>query len=85
MLPLALRFFYVVGPIFVAWAVVLAVIGVRQPDFPRRAGLARMVIAISAALMLTVILSATIGAKFEHPEHVKTGPDAHGKSGSPTP
>jgi hypothetical protein len=83
--PVAFRFFYVVGPLFAVWAVVLSVVGFKRPDFPLRIGAQRIVIGISLALMLTVILSATIGAKFEHPEQVKAGPEAHGKRGSPTP
>ena len=85
MAPVALRLFYVIGPIFVVWAIVLFVLGQRFPDFPRRIGAERIVIAVSVALMLGVILSATIGAKFEHSEQVKTGAEAHGKRGSPTP
>jgi hypothetical protein len=83
--PVALRFFYVIGPIFVVWAVALFLLGQRFPDFPRRIGAERIVIGVSAALMLAVILSATIGAKFEHSEQAKTGAEAHGKRGSPTP
>ena len=85
MAPLAFRFFYVIGPVFVAWAVLLTVLGMVRPDFPRRLGGQRIVVAISVALMLTVILSATIGAKWEHSEQAKVGPEAHGKRGSPTP
>jgi hypothetical protein len=43
------------------------------------------VIGLTLALMLTVVLSAMIGAKFEHPEQAKEGPAAHGKRGSPEP
>ena len=85
MLPVALRFFYVAGPLFAVWAVVISVLGFTRSDFPRRIGAERIVIAVGLALMLTVILSATIGAKFEHPEQVTTGGEAHGKRGSPTP
>jgi hypothetical protein len=65
---LAFRFFYVVGPAFAVWAVVLAVIGFTRPDWPRKLGTERLVIAISVALFLTVILSSMIGAKFEKTE-----------------
>ena len=85
MLPLAFRFFYVIGPVFAVWAVVISVVGLTRPSFPGRRGVERIVIGVSLALMLTVILSATIGAKWEHPEKVETGPEAHGKRGSPTP
>jgi hypothetical protein len=83
--PVALRLFFVAGPLFAVWAVVISVLGFRRPEFPRRTGAERIVIAIGAALMLTVVLSATIGAKFEHTEKPKTGAEAHGKRGSPTP
>jgi hypothetical protein len=76
---LAFRLFYVVGPALAVWAVVLAVIGFRRPEFPRRIGAERIVIGISLALMLTVVLSAMIGAKFEHPEHAKAGAAKHAK------
>jgi hypothetical protein len=75
---LAFRFFYVIGPALAVWAVVLAAIGFTRPDFPRKIRAERLVIAISLALMLTVVLSAMIGAKFEHTEHAKAGA-AHGK------
>jgi hypothetical protein len=74
---LAFRLFYVVGPLLAAWAVILAVIGFTRPAFPRGIGPQRIVIAISLCLMLTVVLSAMIGAKFEHTEHAKAG--EHGK------
>jgi quinol-cytochrome oxidoreductase complex cytochrome b subunit len=83
--PVALRFFYVVGPLFAVWAVVLSVVGFRRPDLPRRIGGERIAIGITLALMLMVVLSATIGAKWEHSEQAKAGPEAHGKSGGPTP
>ena len=85
MLPLAFRFFYVAGPAFVVWAVVVAVLGLVRPEFPRRIGAERIVIGLTLALMLTVILSATIGAEWEHPEQPETAAKAHGEGGSATP
>ena len=70
---LAFRLFYVIGPALAVWAVVLAVIGFTRPEFPRKIKAERLVILISLALMLTVVLSAMIGAKFEHTEHAKGG------------
>lgn len=75
---LAFRFFFVIGPLFAAWAVILAVLGFRRPDFPGERGGQRIVIGISLALMLTVVLSAMIGAKFEHTEKGKAAA-AHAK------
>jgi hypothetical protein len=65
---LAFRFFYVIGPVFAVWAVVLSVIGFTRPEFPRQISAQRLVIGISLALMLTVVLSAMINAKFEKTE-----------------
>jgi hypothetical protein len=70
---LAFRLFYVIGPVFAVWAVVLSVIGFTRPDFPRKLGAQRLVILLSLALMLTVVLSSMIGAKFEKTEHHKGG------------
>jgi hypothetical protein len=83
--PVAFRFFYIVGPLFAVWALAISAVGVMRPDFPRRLGIERAVIAVSAVLLLTVVLSATIGAKWEHTEAPKKGAEAHGKRGSPTP
>lgn len=74
---LAFRFFYVVGPALAAWAVIVAVLGFKRPRFPARVGAERIVIGLTLALVLTVVLSATINAKFEHTEHAKGAPAAH--------
>ena len=63
---LAFRAFYVIGPTFAVWAILISVLGFARPDFPGKA--MRVVVAISLCLMLAVVLSATIGAKWEHPE-----------------
>ena len=76
---LAFRFFFVIGPALAVWAVILAGIGFTRPEFPRNLGAQRVVIGISLTLMLTVVLSAMINAKFEHTEHAKTGAAAHHK------
>jgi hypothetical protein len=75
----AFRFFYVIGPALAVWAVILAGIGFTRPEFPAKVGAQRLVIGISVALMLTVVLSAMIGAKFEHTEHAKAGSAGHAK------
>jgi hypothetical protein len=79
---LAFRFFYVIGPVLAAWAVLLAFLGLRRPDFPGRLGGQRIVIGISVALMLTVVLSAMIGAKFEHTEKPAKGAATEKPAGS---
>ena len=65
---LALRAFFVIGPLLAVWAVVLAVIGFTRPDFPGNLGRQRIVIAISLTLVVGVLASAVINAKFEHTE-----------------
>ena len=70
---LAFRFFYVIGPVLAIWAVIIAVLGFTRPSFPARIGAERIVIGLTVALMLTVVLSATINAKFEHTEKGKGG------------
>ncbi len=54
--------FYVAGGAFAVWAVVLGVIGLRQPEFPRVPGAARGVMTISlvlaAASMATAVLTS---------------------------
>ena len=85
MLVLGFRFFFVIGPVLTAWAVILAVLGITRPGFPGRLGGQRVVIGVTLVLMLTTVLSAMIGAKFEHTEQAKSGPAAHGKRGSPQP
>jgi predicted Na+-dependent transporter len=80
---LAFRAFYVIGPALAAWAVVLAAIGFTRPDFPGQLRAQRVVVAISALLMLAVILSATIGAKWEHPEHPEKAAPAQEKPAAP--
>jgi hypothetical protein len=77
---LAFRFFYVVGPALAAWAVIISVIGFTRPEFPRKIGAQRIVIGITLALMLTVVLSAMIGAKFEKSE-IKANPGEKSAAG----
>jgi hypothetical protein len=77
---LAFRLFYVVGPALAVWAVVISVIGFTRPEFPRRIGAQRLVIGITLALMLTVVLSAMIGAKFEKTE-LKANPGEKSAAG----
>ena len=54
--------FYVAGTLLVVWAVVVAVVGLRSPAFPRGGAGARGVMTISTVLVVvtlaTVILTA---------------------------
>ncbi|MEA2307995.1 MAG: hypothetical protein QOG41_789 [Thermoleophilaceae bacterium] len=77
---LAFRFFYVIGPALAVWAVIISVIGFTRPDFPRGVGAMRVVIGLTLAIMLTVVLSAMIGAKFEKSE-IKANPGEKSAAG----
>ena len=74
----AIRAFYVIGPAFAAWAVLLSIFGFTRPDWPARGPVQRVVIVISLLLMIGVIASATINAKFEKTEPAKSGPKTKG-------
>jgi hypothetical protein len=52
--------FYVGGGILAAWAVVVSVIGIRAPDFPRTPGLARGVMGLSALLVAATLALAVL-------------------------
>jgi hypothetical protein len=54
--------FYICGGVFAVWAVVLAAIGLSQPEFPRDGTAARGVMAISAVLMLGAMTTAVVTA-----------------------
>jgi hypothetical protein len=54
--------FYICGGLFAVWAVVLASLGLSQPDFPREGTAARGVMAISALLMLGAMTTAVATA-----------------------
>jgi hypothetical protein len=77
-LPLAeIGAFHVVGAVFVLWALLLAVLGFRSPNFPSNIGGQRVVIAISLLLMLGSIGSAIYTAIHEEDDtegHSKEGP-----------
>ena len=47
--------FYVAGALLALWAVVVSVLGLTRPDFPRTDGPARGVMAISVVLVLAVM------------------------------
>ncbi|HEX8065543.1 MAG TPA: hypothetical protein VF520_03345 [Thermoleophilaceae bacterium] len=71
-LPLAeINAFHVLGALFAAWAVLLAIAGFRRPGFPSGSAGQRSVIAISLVLMLAAVLSAVITSATES-EHGDT-------------
>ena len=52
--------FYVGGGLLALWAVVLALIGLSRPDFPRTEGATRGVCGISAVLVVVAMATAII-------------------------
>jgi trimethylamine:corrinoid methyltransferase-like protein len=52
--------FYIAGAVLVVWAVVLAGIGLTQPEFPGSQRGARGVITISLALVVIAILAGVL-------------------------
>jgi hypothetical protein len=54
--------FYIAGGAFVCWAVLIGVIGVTRPAFPRGAGGARAVMLVSGLLMACAMATAVITA-----------------------
>ena len=68
--------FHVIGGLTAIWAVVVAIIGIRNEDFP--AGAEKIVGAISVLLVLSAISAAIITAANEEEEH--GGEDAAAES-----
>jgi hypothetical protein len=54
--------FFIVGGLLALWAVLVSVIGLRSPDFPRGPGAARGVMAITAVLMVAAMATSIITA-----------------------
>ena len=54
--------FFVAGGVFAAWALVLFVVGMRNPEFPRGLRGERGVIVVSVALMAASMATAVITA-----------------------
>jgi hypothetical protein len=50
--------FFIAGAIFVAFAIILSVIGFKKPDFPDTAGLARGIMAVGTTLAVAAVASA---------------------------
>jgi hypothetical protein len=54
--------FYICGGVLAAWAVVLGLVGLRSPDFPRRESGARAVMLVTGVLMVGAMATAVITA-----------------------
>ncbi len=74
---LAVRIFYVLGGALAIWAVVLTALGLSSVRFPGGLGGQRIVIAISAVLVVLAIGSAVTTSKTEKSE--QPGINAPGK------
>ncbi len=83
--------FYVAAVLLVVWAILVALAGLRSPDFPGSRGLGRGVIGISvvlfAAALTTSVITAAKPAKAHESARTKGGaaPSAGGASTTPTP
>ena len=71
--------FHGLGIALAAWAVIVAFLGFMSADFPRGQGAQRVVMAISALLVLGTI-SAAIATSEKHGEHQSS----HGDRENPT-
>jgi hypothetical protein len=54
--------FYIAGGLLVAWAVVVAALGLQRADFPAGTAAERGVIAVSAVLVVAAMATAVITA-----------------------
>ncbi len=63
--------FYVAGGVAALWAVVVALLGIRNDRFPPSAGATRVVMAISGVLVAVAIGSAVVGAIVEKGEEAE--------------
>jgi plastocyanin len=66
--------FYVAGGVLVAWALVLALTGIRRPGFPGSSGARRGVIGASLLLVLATMTTAITTAG--EPEHAEAAAEA---------
>jgi len=57
--------FYVLGVVLVVWAIVVSVLGLRRPEFPGNSGGERIVIAISALLVVATIAAGILASAAE--------------------
>jgi hypothetical protein len=71
--------FHGVGIAFAVWAVIVAVLGFRKPDFPKNDGATRVVLVISALLLVGTV-GAAIGTSEKHSAHESS----HGDRENPT-
>jgi hypothetical protein len=54
--------FYVAGGLLATWAVLVSLVGLRSPAFPRTRSAARGVMAVSAALVAAAVVASLLTA-----------------------
>jgi plastocyanin len=79
--------FYVAGSVLAAWAVVVSFIGITQPDFPGTGARARVVMGLSAVLVLCTVGTAISTSTKHHAEgeEAKAGEPAQEQPGQAPP
>lgn len=68
--------FYIAGGVLAAWAVLVAFLGLRQPEFPGRLGGQRIVMGISMVLVLGAMTAAVVTSSAPAKEHPKSASPA---------
>jgi hypothetical protein len=56
-----MNYFFIFGPLAVAWAVIISLLGLTRKDFPGKA--MPLIMVISAVLFISGIVSAAVGSK----------------------
>lgn len=77
--------FYIAGGVLAGWAVVVSAIGFTKPDFPGKIGGARVVMAISAVLVVAAMSTAVLTASTPAPAAPFKGPESYAKGTAPPP
>jgi plastocyanin len=75
--------FFICGGVLAAWAVIVSVIGLRQPDFPRNLTGSRAVMGFSALLVLATVVTAVVTAQ-PPPKANEAKASAGGAKGPPS-
>lgn len=71
--------FHGIGIAFTVWALLVATLGIRMADFPKNDGAARVVMAITALLLV-----GTVGAAIATSEKHEGHKSSHGDRANPT-
>ena len=78
--------FFIAAGLLVVWAVLVSAVGIRSERFPSSAGQGRLVIAVSAVLVVFAVTMAVVTAKTPPPaRHYNTGAVTNGVAPALTP